>query len=84
MNTKVDFNKEIGKENDNSAQQAKTMGILATIYGAFILLLVLIPNPISGRIAIVFCALVVGGIGLGLWAYGVKSAPEPEMSNNKQ
>jgi Na+/proline symporter len=63
MNTPVDFNKEIGEENDNSAQQAKTLGILSAVYGLFLLTLVFIPNPVSGRIAIASIALFMLGVG---------------------
>jgi hypothetical protein len=63
MKTPVDFNKEIGEENDNSAQQAKTLGILSAVYGFFLLTLVLIPNPVSGRIAIASIALFMLGVG---------------------
>lgn len=63
MNTPVDFNKEIGIENDNSNEQAKTLGILSIIYGAFILLLVLVPNPLEGRLAILGCSMVMLGVG---------------------
>lgn len=65
MKTPVDFGKELGVENDNSKQQAKTLGILSLVYGAFIMLMIFIPNPLSGRIAIFGCSfimLLVGGL----------------------
>jgi len=39
------------------------MGLLCLIYGGFITLLAAIPNPISGRLAFVFCGLVMFGVG---------------------
>jgi len=61
MNTPVDFGKEIGEGKDS--QQGRTLGILCYVYGAFIALLALIPNPLKGRLCFVFCALVLSVIG---------------------
>ena len=72
MKTPVDFDKEIGAENDNSAQQARTLGMLAIVYGSFIMLLIFIPNPTEGRIAIFGCASVMITIGSILWQKGRK------------
>lgn len=44
-------------------KQAQMMSRVALSFGAFILLLTLIPNPLSGRIAFLFCGGVVFGIG---------------------
>ena len=66
MNTPVDFEREIGAENDNSQQQAKTLGTLALVYGGGILLLVLIPNPLSGRLAILSCSVLMLAVGTAL------------------
>ena len=63
LKTPVDFEQEVG--NDNSAQQERIMGTLALVYGGFVALGILIPNPMSGRLAIAFTAsvlLVVGGV----------------------
>lgn len=65
--TPVDFDKEVG--HDNTAQQAGIIGAMASIYGVFILLMLLIPNDWIARLAILFCALVLLGIGLGLLWY---------------
>lgn len=70
MNTPVDFDKEIGAENDNSSQQAKTLGILSMIFGGFIFLLTFIPNPLRGRIAILSCSFVMILVGVLLWYKG--------------
>jgi Na+/proline symporter len=61
MNTPVNFEREQGPGSDNL--QAKIMGILCLIYGGFITALALIPNPLSGRIAFVFCGAVMFGVG---------------------
>jgi len=53
----VDFAAEVG--GDNSAQQLRIMGNLALVYGGFVSLGILIPNPLSGRLAIAFCASVL-------------------------
>ncbi|MFL3657037.1 MAG: sodium:solute symporter family transporter [Opitutales bacterium] len=63
----VDFEKEVGK--DNTAFQAKTVGWLALVYGGFVSVLLLVPNPIEGRIAIAGVALVMLGVGAGLTFY---------------
>ena len=63
MKTPVDFKREIGEDND--AQQCRLLGLLCLIYGAFITLLVLIPNPMRGRLALLACGgmvLAVGGL----------------------
>lgn len=70
MNTPVDFASEIGEERDNSSQQAVTLGTLALIYGGGMLLLVLIPNPLSGRLAILGCAAIMLGVGVLLVSAG--------------
>jgi Na+/proline symporter len=62
MHTPVDFEKEVGENNDN--QQSSILGILCLIYGGFIALLALIPNPILGRICFLICAAIIGGVGV--------------------
>jgi len=63
MRKPVDFHLEIGEDND--AQQCRLLGVLCLIYGGFIALLVFIPNPLGGRIALLACAgmiLIVGAL----------------------
>ena len=67
MNTPVDFEKEVG--GDNTAAQARLIGLMATIYGSFVLLLTLIPNPLAGRLGILACAATLLGVGGGLRWY---------------
>ena len=65
MRTPVDFAKEEGGPGSDNLQ-AKMMGIMCLIYGGFITLLALIPNPPSGRLAFLFCGGVMFGVGIGL------------------
>ncbi len=56
----VDFEKEIGAPND--LRQLKIIGSFAAIIGGLICTLVLLPNPLIGRLGILF----VGGFVLGV------------------
>jgi len=68
MKTPVDFHKEEGAGND--AQQYRTLGLLSLVYGAFISLLVLIPNSPVGRLGMFTCAGTMLGVGgLLYWNY---------------
>jgi hypothetical protein len=67
MNTPVDFQREVGA--DNTHAQAKLLGTLGCVYGSFILVLVLIPNPLSGRLGIFACSAMLLGAGVGLLLY---------------
>lgn len=58
LNRPIDFAQEIGNEND--AGQKKIVGRLCLVYGIFISLFAVIPNPVLGRIAFLFC----GGVAL--------------------
>jgi Na+/proline symporter len=62
MHTPVDFAREEGGPGSDNLQ-AKVMGMLCLIYGGFITLLALIPNPLIGRLAFVFCGGVMFGVG---------------------
>jgi Na+/proline symporter len=68
METPIDFQKEEGDGND--AQQYRTLGLLSLVYGAFISLLVLIPNSPLGRLGMFACAGTMLGVGgLLYWNY---------------
>jgi Na+/proline symporter len=62
MHTPIDFEKEVGESKDNA--QSSILGVLCVIYGGFIALLALIPNPALGRICFLICAIIIGGVGL--------------------
>jgi hypothetical protein len=63
------------KAGDNADHtQYRTLGLLCTCYGGFILLLMLIPNPLIGRLAFLFVGGTIGGIGLWLLRQSRKKA----------
>ena len=62
MRTPVDFAREEGGPGSDNVQ-ARLMGLLCLIYGGFITLLALIPNPPAGRVAFLFCGGVMFGVG---------------------
>lgn len=61
MKTPIDFEKEVGEAKDN--KQSRMLGILCFVYGGFVLLLMLVPNPLVGRLAFLFCGGVIAGVG---------------------
>jgi len=61
MHRPVDFAKEIGEGSDQ--RQARALATLCNAYGVFICLLVLIPNPLAGRLSILFCGGTLLSIG---------------------
>ena len=61
MHTRVDFEKEVGQANDES--QLNIVGYVAVSIGVFIGFLALLPNPIEGRLQILFIALSVIAFG---------------------
>jgi Na+/proline symporter len=61
VNKPVDHEEEdIGK---TDTSQFRTIGIICYIYGSFICLLMLVPNPIQGRLSFLFCGGFVLLIG---------------------
>jgi solute:Na+ symporter, SSS family len=52
----------------------KLLGALCMVYGGFILLLILIPNRFSGRLAFLFCGGVIFGVGAILFAASKRKA----------
>lgn len=66
LNRPVDHSGEGGVDSDDT--QARILGILCFIYGGFITILgLVIPNPLGGRIAFMFCGLIIVGIGALLY-----------------
>ncbi len=60
MKTPIDFEKEIGGGND--LRQLGAIGRFGAAVAGFIALMLIIPNPLEGRIAILALALAIGGI----------------------
>jgi solute:Na+ symporter, SSS family len=59
-------------------KQSWLIGWLCLPYGAVICLMALIPNPVSGRLAFIFCGIVLGLIGISLIAQSkVRPAAPP-------
>ena len=82
MNRPVDFRKEIGEEKDNV--QALMLGRMCFVYGGFVSLLALIPNPFTGRLCFVFCGVCIAGVGVLLVRSArARPAPAPIGSNRE-
>lgn len=64
MHTPIDFSREHGKSADHS--QLLIMGRLCFVYGVFVALLAVIPNPMAGRLCFIFVGASAAGIGYGL------------------
>lgn len=60
MKTPIDFDTEIGTGNDLA--QLKVIGAFGVAIAIFIALMLIIPNPPSGRLAIAILALVIGSV----------------------
>lgn len=67
MEIPVDFEKEVG--GDNTAEQARLLGRIACLYGAFIVGLLMIPNSSADRLSILGCAVLPLAVGGVLLAY---------------
>ena len=59
----------------------KLLGTLCMVYGAFILLLMAIPNKGSGRLAFLFCGGVMFGVGWVLFKVGKRKEREAAGQN---
>ncbi len=70
LNTPVNFDREEGAHAANDSRQSRVVGWLCLAYGAFVVLLALIPNPVAGRLAFVGCGGIVLLIG---WALLISS-----------
>ncbi len=66
MNTPIQPDERQLGGHSNEARQYTVLGNLCLGYGIFILLLILVPNPMSGRLIIFCCGAVIAGIGLFL------------------
>jgi len=62
MRTPIDFENEIGEAND--LRQLTFIGRFGAAIACFVVLLLFIPNPLEGRIAILVLAVVIGVISV--------------------
>lgn len=82
MLTPVDFEKEIGVPND--LRQLKIIGSFAAVIGGVICTLVFLPNPLIGRLGILFVGgfvLSVGGVFIWLGKRSELEAPRIEAAD---
>lgn len=66
------------KEQGTAGQQStvyKLLGALCLVYGAFILLLMLIPNNLTGRLCFLFCGGAIFGVGALIYRAGRVPSP---------
>ncbi len=67
MRTPIDYDREVGSKRD--VTQLRIMGRVAVVGGSCLALLIFVPNPTSGRLAVLFVAGFVVLVGAGLmWA----------------
>ena len=66
MATPVEPDEQELGSHDNESRQCAVLGNLCLVYGAFILLLIFIPNEPAGRLIIFCCGAIIAGIGLVL------------------
>ncbi|MCC5833156.1 MAG: hypothetical protein JJU20_00340 [Opitutales bacterium] len=64
LHTPIDFEAEVGEPED--ILQLKRIGFFSICVGVFILSLLILPNPIEGRLGILGIGLLIGGIGLAM------------------
>ena len=77
MKTPIDFETEVGEGNDLA--QLNVIGKFGAAIAVFIASLLIIPNPIGGRLAIAALALIIGGISLFMMKASAK-AQDPSLS----
>lgn len=68
----TNLRRPVDKKNTEGVQTAiyKLLGALCMVYGGFILLLMVIPNRATGRLAFLFCGGVMFGVGWILFRRG--------------
>jgi solute:Na+ symporter, SSS family len=71
MDTPIDKESTDAEDFDNDARQYTVLGNLCMIYGAFVLALMLIPNPAQARYCILFCGSIIAGAGFIIRTIGV-------------
>ena len=73
MKTPIDFEAEVGAANDLA--QLKVIGSFGAVIAGFIALMLIIPNPLEGRLAIAALAMIIGSIS----AVMIKAGSKPEV-----
>src|SRR5690606_18110272 len=68
MRRPVDFEAEVGRQNDD--QQLLVLGRMSLILSAGILCLLILPNPLHARGVIIMVASVSGIVGIAFTVYG--------------
>ncbi len=63
LRTPVNFDREEGAHNANDDRQSQAIGWLCLAYGSFVMLLAVIPNPLTGRLAFIGCGALVTFVG---------------------
>lgn len=79
LRTPVDHAKEEGAASANDARQESVVGWLCLAYGAFVMLLAVIPNAALGRLAFLGCGGIVCGVGFLLRRASKKIAAAPAV-----
>ena len=77
MRTPIDFEKEVGEGKDSV--QSNALGVLCLICGGFVVLMAAVPNPLTGRLAFLFCGGLIGGVGWLLY----RASKKPDDVNPK-
>ncbi len=72
MNTPIQMEEEHLNEEENDSRQYIVLGRLCLIYGAFVMLLNLIPNDWQSRIYISICGSLILTVGIVLRAIGIR------------
>ncbi|WP_426358888.1 sodium:solute symporter family transporter [Pseudocolwellia sp. HL-MZ19] len=75
MKTPIDFANEVGEGNDD--QQLTIIGRFGAAVTAFVALLLIIPNPLEGRLAILALAIMIGTISILMLKAGNKAKATP-------
>jgi len=71
MKTPIDFDTEVGEGNDLA--QLKVIGRFGVAIALFIAAMLIIPNPLGGRLAIAVLALIIGGVSVLMLKMSSKS-----------
>ena len=71
MKTPIDFKSEVGSAND--LRQLNIIGRFGLAVSIFVAMMLIIPNPIGGKLTIAALALIIGGISLLMVKAGSKA-----------